>query len=98
LVIVSAVQAGFFLWQLDLIRKGLVDAKESADAATESAKAAKDSAEAAIRQAKASEESFAKLERPYLFVFRIGTLEFDSDYEHFFALQHRQLRKDTSNY
>jgi hypothetical protein len=44
LVVVGAAQAGLFLWQLILIRKGLTDTKEAADAARETAKAANESA------------------------------------------------------
>jgi hypothetical protein len=36
LVLVGAVQAGLFLWQLDLIRAGLVDAQDAASAAHQS--------------------------------------------------------------
>lgn len=42
LVVVGAVQAGLFLWQLTLIRKSLADAKNAAKAAGDSAKAASD--------------------------------------------------------
>ncbi len=77
LVIVGGVQAGLFLWQLDLIRRSLTDAKEASDAA-------KISADAATRQAKATEESFAKLERPYLFVSGVWILDFDTDFDEFF--------------
>ena len=42
LVMVGAVQAGLFIWQLGLIRKGLADTKEAADAARDTAKATTD--------------------------------------------------------
>jgi len=47
LALVAAIQAGLFVWQLGYMRKGLVDAKVSADAARDAANAAKDSAEIA---------------------------------------------------
>jgi hypothetical protein len=40
LVLVGAIQAGLFVWQLGLIRKGLADTKEAADAAKESTQTA----------------------------------------------------------
>jgi hypothetical protein len=43
LVIVGFGQAGLFIWQLNLIREGLVEGKESADAANLSAQIADDS-------------------------------------------------------
>jgi hypothetical protein len=61
LVIVGGVQAGLFVWQLILIRRSLADAKLAAEAS-------KEAANAATRQAKIAEESFAKLERPYLYI------------------------------
>src|SRR5262249_51774613 len=42
----AAVQAGLFVWQLDLIRRSLGDAKKAADAAEKSADAARLNAEA----------------------------------------------------
>jgi hypothetical protein len=46
LFVAAAVQAGLFVWQLDLIRKSLADAKKAADAAEKSADAARLNAEA----------------------------------------------------
>jgi hypothetical protein len=70
LVVVGSIQLGLFLWQLRLIRKSLIDAQESADAAAKAA-------EAATRQARVAEDSLTKLERPYLFVFNLSPLEVD---------------------
>jgi hypothetical protein len=67
LVIVGAVQLVLFVWQLRLIRTSLDDAKISADAAADAAKAAS-------RQAHVAEESLAKIERPYLFIFNVSAL------------------------
>lgn len=53
-------------WQLRLIRTSLDDAKISADAAA---------ALAASRQAHVAEETLAKIERPYLFIFNVSVLE-----------------------
>jgi hypothetical protein len=47
LVLVGAIQAGLFFWQLSLIRDSLKDTQEAADAARDSAKAAKDGVELA---------------------------------------------------
>jgi hypothetical protein len=68
LVIVGAVQVGLFVWQLKLIRTSLEDAKLAADAAT-------DAATAASRQAHVAEETLAKIERPYLFVYNVSTIK-----------------------
>jgi hypothetical protein len=71
LVLVGAVQLFLFIWQLRLIRTSLDDAKISADAAADAAKAAS-------RQALVAEESLAKIERPYLFVFDVSALSVES--------------------
>ena len=71
LVAVGAVQLVLFIWQLRLIRTSLDDAKISADAAADAAKAAS-------RQAHVAEESLAKIERPYIFVFNVSALSVDS--------------------
>jgi hypothetical protein len=63
----------------------LDDAKGASDAA-------KKSADAATRQAKATDDSFSKLERPYLFVSGVGTLDFDTELDVFF------LRYNIANY
>jgi hypothetical protein len=57
-----------FVWQLRLIRESLHDAKTAADAAHQAA-------EAGTRQARIAEESFAKLERPYVFIFGVRKFE-----------------------
>lgn len=72
LMIVGGAQLALFWHQLRLIRASLDDAKIAA-------LAAKDSANAAIRQARTAEESFANLERPYIYVFGIKGLECDFD-------------------
>jgi hypothetical protein len=71
LVVVGAVQLVLFIWQLRLIRTSLDDAKISADAAADAAKAAS-------RQAHVAEETLAKIERPYLFVFNVSALKTDN--------------------
>ncbi len=43
LVVIGSAQAIFFIWQLVLIREGLADTKQAADAATEQAKLARES-------------------------------------------------------
>src|SRR5579872_6770986 len=57
LVIVGSAQAALFLWQLDLMRKGLRDAKNSADAAKDTAEATGEavaiSRESAVRELRA---------------------------------------------
>jgi hypothetical protein len=68
LVAVGAVQLVVFIWQLRLIRTSLDDAKISADAAAAAALAAS-------RQAHVAEETLAKIERPYLFIFNVSVLE-----------------------
>ena len=70
LVAVGAVQIGFFYRQLRLIRISLDDTKQAADATTAAAAAA-------TRQAKVAEDSLIKLERPYLFIFKVSELEVD---------------------
>lgn len=64
LVVVGAVQLILFFWQLRLIRTSLDDAKVSADAAADAAKAAS-------RQAHVAEETLARIERPYLYVIKV---------------------------
>jgi hypothetical protein len=71
LVIVGAVQLVLFIWQLRLIRTSLDDAKISADAAADAAKAA-------ARQAHVAEETLAKIERPYLFAFNVSALSVET--------------------
>lgn len=66
--IVVFAQAIFFWVQLKLIRVSLKDTKMAADAAGEAAKAS-------ARQAQVAEDSLAKLERPYLFVFNVSRLK-----------------------
>lgn len=61
LVFVGGFQVRLFWVQLRLIGESLVDAKKAADAA-------EGAASAANKQAKITEESFAKLERPWIFV------------------------------
>jgi hypothetical protein len=70
LVLVGGFQVVLFYVQLRLIRESLDDAKIAADAATVAANAA-------TRQAKIAEESFAKLERPYIFIFDVGIFQID---------------------
>lgn len=67
---VAALQAWFFWYQLRLMRKSLNDASTAAQAAL-------NSAEAAARQASVAEQSFAKLERPYVYIFGAKGLECD---------------------
>ena len=64
LVVVGGIQAGLFLWQLDIIRKSLVDAEKAANAAAEAARAATDQADIAKR-------TFLDRERPYIFAFEV---------------------------
>jgi hypothetical protein len=64
LVFVGVVQLVLFIWQLRLIRTSLDDAKISADAAADAAKAAS-------RQAHVAEETLARIERPYLYVIKV---------------------------
>lgn len=68
LAIIGTVPAVLFLWQLGLMRKGMLDAQKAADAATEAAAAA-------VRQAKVAEQSFAKLERPYLYITDVSSFK-----------------------
>jgi hypothetical protein len=70
LVIVGVGQVFLFWYQLKLIRYSLRDAKVAADAAA-------DAAGAASRQAYVAEQSLAKIERPYLFVFNVSALRVD---------------------
>lgn len=65
LLIVAAVQLGLFWYQLRLIRVSLDEAKTAA-------RAAADAASASARQADAAEQSLAKIERPYLFIFNVS--------------------------
>jgi hypothetical protein len=58
LVFLGTGQAALFLWQLRLIREGLADTKNAADAAKESAETAA--------------KSFSSLERPYLYIFDVA--------------------------
>ncbi|MCK1391690.1 hypothetical protein [Bradyrhizobium sp. 1] len=67
LLIVGAGQIVLFWYQLRLIRVSLDEAKISAAAAADAAKASS-------RQAYIAEETFAKIERPYLFVFKVSSL------------------------
>jgi hypothetical protein len=78
LLVIAGIQAGLFIWQLQLIQAGLSDAKEAADAARDAALAARDSALAATRQAKIAEDAFVKRERPYLFVFGVKYIKRDT--------------------
>lgn len=55
LVGIAVTQAGLFIWQLRLIRRGADDTGRAADAA--------------VTQAKISQETFDKIERPYLYIF-----------------------------
>jgi hypothetical protein len=64
LCVIGAVQLALFFWQLRLIRTSLNDAKISADAAADAAKAAS-------RQARVAEETLAKIERPYLYAIKV---------------------------
>lgn len=68
LVIVAAVQAGMFVWQLVLMRQGVDDAKTAADAATNAAAAANVQATELKRSADATERAVTEFERPWLFV------------------------------
>jgi hypothetical protein len=63
--LVGAAQLVFFWYQLRLIRVSLDDAKAASRAAAEAATAS-------VRQANLAEQTFAKIERPYLFVAEIG--------------------------
>lgn len=78
LVVVGTAQLGLFWLQLTFIRESLDDAKKAADAA-------EGAASAANKQAKVAEESFAKLERPYVFVFDVKEFDFDIDRARFFV-------------
>ena len=80
-MIVGAVQAGLFVWQLKLIRESLADAEKAADAAALAADAAR-------RQAETAETTLHKRERPYLFVFGVERVRSESipeidEYYHF---------------
>jgi hypothetical protein len=68
LFVVGILQAGLFVWQLYLIRISLHDAKIAADASA-------DAASASSRQARVAEDTLAKIERPYLFIFNVSRLE-----------------------
>jgi flagellar basal body-associated protein FliL len=70
LLIVAAAQLALFWYQLRLIRVSLDEAKTTAMAAADAAKASS-------RQADAAEQSLAKIERPYLFVFSVSALSVD---------------------
>jgi hypothetical protein len=71
LAVVGGGQLVLFYVQLKLIRESLVDAQKAADASAKGANAAEGAAQAAGRQAKIAEESFSKLERPYVFIFDV---------------------------
>jgi hypothetical protein len=66
LVIVGGIQAALFLWQLDLIRKSLSDAKDAAKAAGDSAKAAADAVTL-------SRQTAERELRAYIYLKNIGT-------------------------
>lgn len=68
LLVLAAAQLALFWYQLRLIRVSLDEAKISASAAADAAKAS-------ARQAHIAEETFGKIERPYVFVFNISRLE-----------------------
>jgi hypothetical protein len=68
LVIVGSVQVGLFIWQLRLIRESLRDTEEAA-------RVGGIAAAAATKQARIAEDNLAKLERPYIFVFNVSTLD-----------------------
>jgi hypothetical protein len=70
MLIVAAVQLGLFWYQLRLIRVSLDEAKTAATAAADAAKASG-------RQADAAEQSLAKIERPYLFIFDASKLSIE---------------------
>jgi hypothetical protein len=70
LVIVGIGQVILFWYQLKLIRSSLEDAKRAANTAT-------DAANAASRQAYVAEQSLAKIERPYVFIFNVSALAVD---------------------
>src|SRR5262249_23878216 len=70
LVIVGLLQIGLFYFQLKLIRRSVVDAGAAA-AASHAA------ATAATKQAKIAEDSFAKLERPYLYITDVSAFILD---------------------
>jgi hypothetical protein len=71
LVIVGALQLALFIWQLRLIRASLDGAQIASDAAAVAAKAAS-------RQAHIAEETLAKIERPYLFVFNVSSVKVET--------------------
>ena len=71
LVLVGAFQVGLFYVQLKLIRTSLNDAKIAADAAASAANAAS-------RQADAAEKTLATIERPYVFIFGVRQLDYNS--------------------
>jgi hypothetical protein len=64
LAFTATVQAGFFVWQLRMMRETIRDSKAAANAARDAAKAAQDGAEAALLNAKA----IINAERPWLVV------------------------------
>src|SRR4051812_32076592 len=68
LLIVAGLQLVLFWYQLRLIRVSLEEAKTTGIAAA-------DAARASSRQAHVAEETFAKIERPYLFIFKASALE-----------------------
>jgi len=76
LVLVGAVQAGFFFWQLRLMRQGMSDTKKAADAAKEAADASK-------LQAALAQKSLTDLERPYIFIFGVGQIRTTKDGDFF---------------
>jgi hypothetical protein len=70
LVVVACIQAALFVWQLRYMRKGMEDTSAAAIAG-------RNSADAATGQAKIAEESFSKLERPYLYITDVSAFILD---------------------
>lgn len=60
LFVAATAQAGLFVWQLILLRRSVQDSAMAASAST--------------RSANTSEESFRRLERPYIFAFGVNRL------------------------
>jgi hypothetical protein len=75
LFLIGAGQVVLFYVQLRLIRASLDEAKTAADAAASAATSAS-------RQAHVAEQTLAKIERPYLFIFNVSALRIEEDYDH----------------
>lgn len=72
LVLIAAGQAVLFLWQLDLMREGVDDAKKAAEGARETAAATAEVASAAQKSAETGRLALVALERPWLRLVILG--------------------------